>query len=154
MVVQSANINIQPVLTKEQIVYDDAMKSMRLATVKLKISQEGINVDDLSQDQLDNASKLFDEMDVIQREFNMETQKIQQDVNSRMGKLQEDSNKKFGNVQNRYRELINSMKGIETVDQGECSAQACNINMSKEREEKVRKELAEELSRSQGGKTE
>jgi hypothetical protein len=154
MVVENANINVQPVLTKEQVVYDEALKNMRQITARLKISQEGVNMESISDEKLTIASKLFDEMDIIQRDFNIEAQKIQQDVNNRMRILQEGANKKFGEVQNRYRELINSIKGTDTVGQEECSAQACDINMSKEKEEELKKMLAEELARAQSEKTE
>ena len=152
MVVKGANINIQQILTKEQQAYDEALKNMRYVTAKLKISEEGVNMDDLSQEKLDMATKLFDEMDIIQRDFNIDAQKIQQDFNNTMRMLQESANKKFGDVQNRYRKLIESMKGKETVDTGECSAQACDINMSKEREEAVIKSLMEELEKAQDRK--
>jgi hypothetical protein len=154
MVVQEAKINIQPVLTKEQVAYDEALKNMRQITAKLKISQEGVNTDNISQEKLEIATKLFDEMDTIQRDFNIEAQKIQQDVNNRMRTLQEGANKKFGDVQNKYKELVNSMKGIDTVGQEECSAQACGINMTKEKEEELKKMLADELARAQETKTE
>lgn len=153
MVVQDANINIQPVLTKEQVAYDEALKNMRRITARLKISQEGVNVDDISQEKLEAATKLFDEMDTVQRDFNIEAQKIQQDVNNRMRVLQEDANKKFGEVQNRYKQLINSMKGMENVDGGPCSTQECMAPMSKEKEESLKKMLAEELARAQNEKT-
>lgn len=149
MTVQSANINIQPVLTKEQADYDEALKNMKYVSARLKISQEGINTNDISQEKLEAAAKLFDEMETIQRDFNIEAQKVQMDINNRMKMLQDGANKKFGETQNRYRELINYIKGIDTVNQGECSSQMCNANMSKEREEVVRKELAEELARAQ-----
>lgn len=154
MVAESAKVNIQPVLTKEQIAYDEALKNLRLVTARLKISQEGVDMENVSDEKLTIASKLFDEMDTIQRDFNIEAQKIQQDINSRMKTLQEDANKKFGEVQNRYRELIDSMKSIDTVGQEECSAHTCGINMSKEKEEELKKMLAEELARAQREKTE
>lgn len=150
MVVENANIRIQPVLTKEQVAYEEALKNMRRVTARLKISQEGINMEDVSQEKLDIATNLFDEMDAIQRDFNIESQKIQQDINNRMRKVQEDANKKFGDVQNRYRELISSMNGTDTGDKGECSSEACDINMSKEKEDSLRKMLAEELANSKG----
>lgn len=154
MVIQNANIKIQPVLTKEQVAYEEALKNMRSATARLKISQEGVNIDDISHEKLEIATKLFDEMDIVQRDFNIESQKIQQEINNRMMKLQEDANKKFGDVQKRYRELIGSMKGIGNVDQQECSAQSCDINMSKEKEHSIEQMLAEELARAQGTKAE
>jgi hypothetical protein len=143
MVIQNANIKIQPVLTKEQIAYEEALKNLKSATARLKISQEGVNIDDISQEKLEIATKLYDEMDMIQRDFNIESQKVQQDVNNRMSKLQEDANKKFGDVQKRYRELIGSMKG------GEYSSQIDGTNMSKEKEESLRKMLEEELKNAQ-----
>jgi hypothetical protein len=152
MVLQNANIKIQPVLTKEQVAYEEAIKSVRLATARLKISQEGINMDDVSQEKLEIATGLFDEMDIIQRDFNIDAQKIQQDANNRMKTLQDGANKKFGDVQNRYRELINSMKGIDSIDQGECPTRICDINMSKEKEKELQAMLAEELARAQGTK--
>ncbi len=154
MVVQNVNIKIRPVLTKEQVAYEEALKSMRDATARLKISQQGIIIDNISHEKLEIATELFEEMDMIQREFNVESQKIQHDVNSRMMILQDGANKKFGDVQKRYRELISSMKGISNVDQGECSAQSCDVNMSKEKEESLKKMLAEELANAQGIKAE
>jgi len=77
MVLQSANTKIQPVLTKEQIAYEEAIKSVRRATAILKISQEGVNIDNVSYEKLEMATKLFDEMDIVQRDFNIDAQKIQ-----------------------------------------------------------------------------
>jgi hypothetical protein len=150
MVVRDANIRIQPILTKEQVVYEEALKSMKYAIARLKISQEGIDVDDVSQEKFDMVTKLFDEMDTIQRDFNIESQKIQQDINNRMRKAQDDANSKFGEVQNRYRELISSMKAADNGDKGECSTQACGTNMSKEKEDSLVKMLADELANAEG----
>ena len=147
MTVQSANINIQPVLTKEQIAYDDAVKNMKQITARLKISQEGIDTNDISPDILETVVTLFDQMDMLQRDFNNDAQKLQQDINNKMTKLQEDANKKFADVQNRYRELINSMKSV-TKDGEKYDTKNVNIVITKEREEEIKKELANEIARS------
>lgn len=145
MSIKDANINIQPILTKEQIAYDEALKNIRYITARLKISQEGINVQDVSPDKLEIIITLFDQMEMIQRNFNIELQKLQQDANNNIMKLQEDSNKKLADIQNRYRELINFMKGV--AKEGE-EFLTTNITMSKEREEEIKKELADALAKS------
>jgi hypothetical protein len=147
MNIKDANISIQPVLTKEQIAYDEAIKNMKKITARLKLSQEGIDTRDLPPEKLEVTIALFDQMEMIQRDFNTETQKLQHDANNRMMKLQEDANKKFGDVQNRYRELINSMKGVIKGEE-EYSIKDTNITISKEREEKIKKELADTLARA------
>lgn len=154
MSIEDAHINIKPILTKEQVAYEEALKDMKHVTAILKISQEGIDTGNIPNDKLDAAIKLFDEMETLQRDFNIEAQKVQQDANNKMRLIQEDGNKKFGDVQKRYRDLINSMKN-DTVDGGkEDIGENANIVMSKEREEDLKNFLAEELARSQGEKPE
>lgn len=147
MSIKDANINIQPVLTKEQVAYDDAVKNLRHISARLKISQEGINTQDISPEKLEAAIELFDQMEMIQRDFNIEAQKLQQDTNNKMRILQEGANKKFGDVQNRYRELINSMKSVAKYG-AEYDIENVNITISKEREEEIKKELADALAKS------
>lgn len=153
MSIEDAHINIKPILTKEQVAYDEALKNMRQITARLKISQEGVDTNNISQEKLDIATQLFDEMDIIQRNFNIEAQKVQQDVNNKMRLLQEDGNKKLGEVQSRYRELINSMRG-GMIEFKEDNIENTNIVMSKEREEEIKSALAEELARAQTEKVE
>ncbi len=145
MVLQNPNINVEPVLTKEQIAHSEAIKNLKLATARLKISQEGVDIDNLPQNHFEEIVKLFDESDAIQRNFNAEAQKLQQDVNSKMQALQEDSNKKLAEIQNRYRILIDIMK---SGTKGEYDIKNANITMSKEREEEIRKELKDTLTKS------
>ena len=154
MSVDTANINIQPVLTKEQIDYDEALKNMRHVTARLKISQEGIDIQKMSQQELDNAMKLFDEMEIIQRDFNIEAQKAQQEINNKMRSLQESANKKFADAQNRYRELIKSIKGEKTVNVDYNEIDAKDIVISKERGEEITRELAEMVAKAKSEKTE
>jgi len=154
MSIETANINIQPVLTKEQIAYDEAIKNMRQVTVRLKISQEGIDLQKISEYELDNAMKLFDEMEIIQRDFNVEAQKAQQEINNKMRSLQEGANKKFADAQNRYRELIKSMKGEKTTDLDYNEIEAKDMVISKERGEEITRELAEMLAKANSEKTE
>ncbi len=145
MTIKDANINIQPMLTKEQIAYEDAMKNVKYATARLKISQEGLKSDNLSQNQLDDVIKLFDEMDTIHRDFNIEAQKLQQDSNTKIKTLQEDANKKLTDIQGKYRVLIEIMK---TGAKGDYNIKDIDITMSKEREEEIKKELADALAKS------
>ena len=149
MSIEDANISIKPVLTKEQVDYEEALKNMKYTTAKLRISQEGINTSDISPKMLDDIVKLFDEMDTIQRDFNVEAQKIQQDTNNKMRILQEGANKKFADTQHMYRELINPMKVGITVDKKEDGTEETNIILTKEREEEIKKEFAAMLTKAQ-----
>lgn len=146
MGIEGAKINIQPVLTKEQIAYDEASKNMRYIAAKLRISQEGIDTQNISLESLETVIVLFDQMETIQRDFNIDAQKLHQDTNNKIKTLQEDANKKFADVQNRYRKLIDIMKN--NVVGGEYDMKDVGITISKEREEEIKKELAEELARS------
>ena len=154
MSIGKANINIQAVLTKEQIDYEEALKNMKRVSARLKISQEGVDVQKISQDELDNAIKMFDEMEIIQRDFNIEAQKAQQEINNKMKSLQDSANKKFADVQNRYRELMESMRRDDTVGIDYGDIEEGNIIISKEREEEIERELAEMLARARSGNTE
>lgn len=149
MSIEDANISIKPVLTKEQVDYEEALKNMKYTTAKLRISQEGINTSDISPKILDDVTELFDEMDTIQRDFNVEAQKIQQDTNNKMRILQEGANKKFADTQHMYRELINPMKVGITVDKKEDGTEETNIILTKEREEEIKKEFAAMLTKAQ-----
>ena len=153
MSIEDANVSIKPVLTKEQVDYEEALKNMKYTTAKLRISQEGINTSDISPKILDDVTELFDEMDTIQRDFNVEAQKIQQDAGNKMRILQEGANKKFADAQNMYRELINPMKTGTTIDKKEDGTEETNIILTKEREEEIKKEFAALLAESQSEKT-
>ena len=150
MGIETANIKVQPVLTKEQVEYEKALKNLRYMTAKLKISQEGVNIENVPDDELEIVTKLFDEMDMIQRDFNIEAQKIQMEVNNKMRELQEGANKKLADAQARYRGLINSMKDETIGDKIEDYTK--DYSMSKEREDEIKKSLAEELAKSQSEK--
>lgn len=149
--IEEANIKIQPVLSKEQMDFDEALKHVKHVGAILKISQEGVDMQNVLQDNIENAISLLDQMETIQRNFNIDAQKIQldannkakvlqEDSNNKMKVLQEDANKKFGEVQNNYRELINSMKGVTNGD-NEYDIKNATI-LTKEREEQIQKELA------------
>lgn len=153
MGIDTTNINIQPILTKEQIDFDKALNNMKYASAKLRISQERIDIKNVSEEELEIAIKLFDEMEMIQRDFNIEAQKIQQDVNNKMRELQEGANKKFADANDRYRGLITSMKSDTIEDKTEYCTQYCDTGvsgeMSKEKEEEIKQLLADELKKSQ-----
>ncbi len=148
---EDANIRIKPVLTKEQVDYDNALKDMKYVSARLRISQEGVNTSNISIDTLDNVIKLFDEMELLQRDFNIEAQKIQQESNNKIATLQGSANKKFADVQNKYRELITLMKGVSTVAKTEDGIEDANViaTMTKEKEEEIKKVLAKELADAQ-----
>lgn len=152
MVVQDININIQPVLTKEQVAYEEALKNVKYAAARLKISRDGVDIDNVSQERLEAVIKLIGEIDDINMNFNIEAQKIQQDANDRMKTLQEDANKKFLDTQNKYRELIGSMNRVDITNQEGCFPQTCGTNMSKEKEEELRRMLAQELENAKDTK--
>ncbi len=148
MSVKDANINIQPILTKQQIAYDEAIKNMKYITAELKLSQEGINTDLVPYDTMKTVVSIFDEMEAVQREFNIEMQKFQIDTNNKAKLLQEDANKKFANVQNRYRDIIESMKNMKKGTVSNNEYDPGNVTISKEREEQIKQELADTLARA------
>lgn len=148
MSIKDTNINIQPVLTKEQKAYDEAIKNMKYITAELKLSQEGIDTEIVPYDTMKTIVSIFDEMDVVQREFNIEMQKFQMEANNKAKLLQEDVNKKFANVQNRYRDIIDSMKNMKKGTVSNNEYDTGNVTISKEREEQINRELADELARA------
>lgn len=137
-------INIQQIVTKEQKAYEEAVKNMRYTDAKFKISQEGIDTDDLSREQLDKIVELFDQLSIIQRDFNVEIGKIQQEANNKMLTIQNESNKNFADVQTKYREIIDSIKK-GTVSN---TPDIANVTLSKEREEQIKQELADTLKKA------
>jgi phage-related tail protein len=148
MSIKDANVNIQPVLTKEQKAYDEAIKNMKYITAELKLSQEGIDTEIVPYDTMKTIVSIFDEMDAVQREFNVEMQKFQLEANNKAKLLQEDANKKFANVQNRYREIMDSMKNIKKGTVSNNEYDTGNVTISKEREEEIKKELADALAQA------
>lgn len=151
MVTEATKIDVKPVLiTKEQIDYDEAIKNMKYVSAKLRISQEGIDTKNVSQEELETVTKLFDEMEMIQRNFNILAQKIQQDFNNKMREFQEDTSRRLTHVNGRYRGLITSMKSDTTERKTEdCTQNNTQGEMSKEKEDEIKRSLAEELKRSQ-----
>ena len=101
--------------TNEQIEYEELNKKLRITTAKLRVAQEGVDVSSLSQHKLDMVLRIFDEMDLIQKNTQMKTSKIQQDGNIKINGINQEANKKFSNVQKRYQDLISSLK----IDQPE-----------------------------------
>lgn len=96
--------------TPEQLEYEELTKKMRITTAKLRITQEGIDVSSISQQNMDKIMRTFDEMEHIQRDNQQKTSKIQQDANIQTQKVNQETNKKFGDVQKRYQDLIKSLK--------------------------------------------
>jgi 5-carboxymethyl-2-hydroxymuconate isomerase len=96
--------------TPEQLEYDELTKKMRLATAKLRIAQEGVDVSSISQQNMDKIMRIFDDTEHAQRDVQQKTSKIQQDANIQTQKVNQDAGKKFGDIQKRYQDLIKSLK--------------------------------------------
>lgn len=150
MNVNGADVKVQQLLTREQKDYEEAIKNMKYMAAKVKMAQEGVNVQELSPEMLDSVVKILDEIDIINRDFNIEVQNIQQESNNKIRVLQEDANKKFREAQQKYKELIVSiMGGAHTTNNGIQEGRREDTVMTKEREEELRKLLADELKKSQ-----
>ena len=96
--------------TPEQLEYEELTKKMRLATAKLRIAQEGIDISSISQQKLDMIMRIFDDMEHIQRDSQQKASKIQQDANIQTQKVNQETGKKFGDIQKKYQDLIKSLK--------------------------------------------
>lgn len=148
MSVKDANINIQPVLTKQQIAYDEAIKNMRYVTAELKLSQEGIDTDLVPYDTLKVVVSIFDEIEAAQIEFNVEMQKLQIEANKKAQSIQENTNKKRADLLKRYKEILDSMKNMKKGVVSNSEFETESVTLSKEREEQIKQELAETLARA------
>ena len=96
--------------TPEQLEYEELAKKMRLATAKLRIAQEGIGVQNMSQQSLDKIMRVFDEMEHTQRDIQQKTSKVQQDANIQTQKINQDASKKMMDIQKKYQDMIKSLK--------------------------------------------
>ncbi len=120
-------------LTPEQLEYDELIKKMRLATTKLRITQEGIDVLSLSKQKMDMITRIFDEMEQINKDNQSKTSKIQQDSNIQIQKVNQETGKKFTEIQKKYQDLIKSLK------------EGHEIKEEIKEEEKVPQEIIEEI---------
>lgn len=102
--------NARPMPTPEQLEYDELTRKMRLTTAKLRITQEGVDISSISQQNMDKIMRIFDDMEHIQRDNQQKTSKIQQDANIQTQKLNQETGKKFGDVQKKYQDLMKSLK--------------------------------------------
>lgn len=96
--------------TPEQLEYEELTRKMRLTTAKLRITQEGVDISSISQQNMDKIMRIFDDMEHIQRDNQQKTSKIQQDANIQTQKLNQETGKKFGDVQKKYQDLMKSLK--------------------------------------------
>lgn len=97
--------------TKEQIEYEEAKKNFRIATAKTRLYSGGVDASKVSQQALDKALRIFDDMENVQQDTQQRTSMIQQEADAKIQKLNQDANKKFGEIQTRYQDLMNSLKG-------------------------------------------
>lgn len=102
--------------TKEQIEYEDAKKSFRVATAKARLHSAGIDESKISQYVIDKAMRIFDDMDHIQQDTQQKTSKLQQDAEVAIQNVNRDANEKFGDMQKKYQDLINSLKEDKKED--------------------------------------
>jgi len=96
--------------TAEQLECDELTRKIRLATAKLRISQEGVDISSISQQDIDNIMRIFDDMEHFQRDTQQKISNIQQSANIQIQKINQDADKKFGDIQKRYQDLIKSLK--------------------------------------------
>ena len=96
--------------TPEQIEYEELTTKMRITTAKLRIAQEGVDVQNLSQQKMDMVMRAFDDMEQIQRDAQQKTSKIQQESNIQIQKINQDASKKMVDIQRKYQDIIKSLK--------------------------------------------
>lgn len=128
--------SVRMMSTPEQLEYEELTKTMRLATAKLRIAQEGINTSSLSQQKFDMIMRIFDDMEHIQRDVQQKTSKIQQDSNIQIQKVNQDANKKMMDIQKRYQDAIKSLKDFQ------------DSHLQGQIEEKAEEQVVEYVARS------
>lgn len=96
--------------TPEQLEYDELTMKIRFATAKLRISQEGVDVSSISQQNIDNIMRIFDDTEHFQRDTQQKISNIQQSASIQIQMINKDADKKFGDIQKRYQDLIKSLK--------------------------------------------
>jgi|SRR3972149_256209 len=105
-----------PTPTKEQIEYEDAKKSFRVATAKARLHSAGIDMSKMSQQTIDKVMRIFDDMEHIQQDTQQKISKLQHDTEIAIQKFNQDANQKFGDTQKKYQDLIDSLKEDKKED--------------------------------------
>jgi len=105
-----------PAPTKEQMEYEEAKKSFRFATAKARLHSVGIDQSKISQQVIDKAMRIFDEMDHIQQDTQQKTSKLQHDAEAAIQKVNQDASQKFGEIQTRYQDFVNSLNKDKKED--------------------------------------
>ncbi len=139
-------MNIKKGQAPEQKEYEETAKKMRILNVKMRIAQEGIDASSIPQQKLDGIVRTFDDMDQINRDVQQKKSKIQQDANISIQKVDQDANKKFVEIQNRYQDIIKSLKDVHPIV-GQQQEEAINIEGTKEEiREKTHEEKVSEIT--------
>lgn len=133
--------------TTEQLEYDELTRKIRIATAKLRISQEGVDISSISQQNIDNIMRIFDDMEHFQRDTQQKISNIQQSANIQIQKINQDADKKFGDVQKRYQDLIKSLKEGHPQEIREEQVQHAVVQpIVEEVREKTREEKVSEIT--------
>ena len=109
--------------TKEQIEYEEAKKSFRIATAKARLHSAGIDLSKVPQQVIDNVVRIFDNMDYVQQDTQQKISKLQRDAEIAIQKTNQDANQKFGEIQKRYQELIDLLKADNKENIGQPGVQ-------------------------------
>jgi hypothetical protein len=115
--------------TKEQIEYEEAKKSFRIATAKARLYSGGIDPSKVSQQVVDKVVRIFDDMDYIGQDTQQKTSNVQRDAEAKIQKINQDANQKYGEIQKKYQDLMNSLKEV-TVSVSQVGEQAQVVTQS------------------------
>lgn len=100
-------------IIREQEEYERSIKNVRIAVAKLRLSQGGIDTENISPQKLDNVVRIFNEIEDLQKDTQRKIADIQKDANAKISQAQQDANVRFGELNTRYQELFSSMKKID-----------------------------------------
>lgn len=134
-----------PVPTKEQIEYEDAKKSFRLATAKARLNSAGIDTSKISQQAIDNVMRIFDDMDYVQQDTQQKISKLQHDTEIAIQKVNQHANQQFSDIQKKYQDLVDSLMKDKKEDISQIdSAQVQQVTQVESPKEEVREKTHEE----------
>ena len=133
----------KPEKTKEQIEYDEAAKNVKLLTVRLRLSQQGVDTSSVSRQELDRIVALYDRMDTISADVRNKTSEIQRDSNADIQRINQKANEKYSQVSKDIDIIINKMKNVEKVVDSVKAEQAEQIETGKE---DIKEEIIPDIS--------
>lgn len=107
---QKRELKVNQEKTKEQIEYEETAKSMKILTVKLRLSQQGVDTSSISRQELDKVARLYDEMDIISGDSRKMISEIQRDSNVEIQKINQKMNDKLTKISKEIDEVVGSLK--------------------------------------------